>query len=156
MKRIHCTSTDPNHIPSCCLWASPDQCPILDTDQVRQWPNIIILRPKVARPSQHTLVQYLRGEHDYDVRADVIREGVQKNVFPKCGWVGWLIPKQGPNPSKAPRKSPFSTQISPFVFSNLTKTLGWVSGFKDLGKFSHKRALFWGGRGGSHYQNLSK
>ena len=31
----------------------------------------------------------------------VIREGVQKNVFlweisPKCGWVGCLIPKQGP------------------------------------------------------------
>ena len=36
-----------------------------------------------------------------------IREGVKKNVFleifPKCGWVGWLIPKQGPNPSKPPQ-----------------------------------------------------
>ena len=21
------------------------------------------------------------------------------DIFPKCGWVGWLIPKQGPNPS---------------------------------------------------------
>ena len=52
-------------------------------------------------------------------------------IFPKCGWVGWLIPKQGPNPSKPPqlpRKSPFTTQISPFVFPNLTKTLGWVGG----------------------------
>ena len=53
------------------------------------------------------------------------------DIFPKCGWVGWLIPKQCSNPSKppkSPRKSPFSTQISPFVFPNLTKTLGWVGG----------------------------
>ena len=36
--------------------------------------------------------------------------------------MGWLTPKQGPNPSKppkSPRKSPFSTLISPFVFPNL-------------------------------------
>ena len=48
----------------------------------------------------------------------LLRKGVQKNVFweifPKCGWVRWLIPKQGPNP--------------PFVFPNLTKTLGWMGG----------------------------
>ena len=53
------------------------------------------------------------------------------DIFPKCGWVGWLITKQGPNPSKppkSPRTSPFSTQISPFVFPNLTQTLGWVGG----------------------------
>ena len=24
-------------------------------------------------------------------------------IFPKCGWVGWLIPKQGPTPSKPPQ-----------------------------------------------------
>ena len=27
-------------------------------------------------------------------------------IFPKCGWVGWLIPKQGPNPSKPPQIPP--------------------------------------------------
>ena len=49
-------------------------------------------------------------------------------IFPKCGWVGWLIPKQGPTPSKSPRKLPFSTRISTCVFPNLAKTLGWVGG----------------------------
>ena len=41
------------------------------------------------------------------------------------------IPKQGPNPSKPPQTTPkiaFSTQISPFVFPNITKTLGLVGG----------------------------
>ena len=27
-------------------------------------------------------------------------------IFPKCGWVGWLFPKQGPNPSKPPQITP--------------------------------------------------
>ena len=31
--------------------------------------------------------------------------------------------------NKSPRKSPFLTQISPFVFPNLAKTLGWVNRF---------------------------
>ena len=59
--------------------------------------------------------------------------------FPKIGWVGWLIPpppkKNGfiwvgwlitkpAKKNKSPRKSPFLTRISPFVFPNLTKTLG--------------------------------
>ena len=61
------------------------------------------------------------------------------DIFPKCGWVGWLIPKQGPNPPKLPRKLPFSTKISPFVFPNLTKTLGWVHRF---GKTFIKNAFF--------------
>ena len=39
-----------------------------------------------------------------------LREGVKKNVdeneiSPKCGWLGWLNPKQGPNPSKKKKKS---------------------------------------------------
>ena len=38
-----------------------------------------------------------------------------KNVFleisPKCGWLGWLIPKQGPNPSKPP-KLPWNLSLS--------------------------------------------
>ena len=46
------------------------------------------------------------------------------------GWGGWLPNKvQTPqNPPKLPRKSPFSTRISPFVLPNLTKTQGWVGG----------------------------
>ena len=51
--------------------------------------------------------------------------------FPNVGgWGGWFPNKvQTPqNPPKLPRKSPFLTQISPFVFPNLTKTLVWVGG----------------------------
>ena len=64
-----------------------------------------------------------------------IREGVKKTffweIFAKCGWVGGWFPNkvQTPqNPPKSPWKSPFSTKISPFVFPNLTKTLGWMGG----------------------------
>ena len=72
--------------------------------------------------------------------------------FPKCGWLAWLIPKQSPNSSttkKSSRKSPFSSRSSPFVFPNLTKTLGWVGG---LGKqiwenFPKKRTVFLEGVG---------
>ena len=43
-------------------------------------------------------------------------------------WVGGVADSQtGPKPPK----SPFLTRISPPVFPNLTKTLGWVGGFKD-------------------------
>ena len=34
------------------------------------------------------------------------------------------------------------TRISPFVFQNLTKTLGWVGGFTQLGKVSQKNVFF--------------
>ena len=53
-------------------------------------------------------------------------------VFPNVGgWGVWFPNKvQTPqNPPKSPRKLPFLTQISPFVFPNLTKTLGWVNRF---------------------------
>ena len=48
-------------------------------------------------------------------------------------WVGGVADSQARSkplktPPKSPRKSPFSTQISPFVFQNLTKTLGCVGG----------------------------
>ena len=49
---------------------------------------------------------------------------------------------------KSPQKSSFLTRISPFVFPNLIKTLRWVGGFKDLGKFSQNSVFFlffWGG-----------
>ena len=55
-----------------------------------------------------------------------LREGVKKKrSFPNVGgWGGWFPNKvrTPQNPPKSPRKSPFSTQISPFVFPNLTKT----------------------------------
>ena len=51
--------------------------------------------------------------------------------------------REGPKKTKSPRKSPFLSRISPFVFPNLTKTLRLVSGFKGLGKFSQKNVLFW-------------
>ena len=45
---------------------------------------------------------------NFDVK--LLKKALQKNVFweisPKCGWVGWLIPKQGPNPSKPPQITP--------------------------------------------------
>ena len=79
-------------------------------------------------------------------RNSVIREGVEKTFFweisPKCGWVGWLIPKQGQKTPKSPWKSTFSTGISPFVLPNLTKTLGWVGGKTNLGEISQKKRFF--------------
>ena len=42
------------------------------------------------------------------------------------GWGGWFPNR--PKKNKSPR-------ISPFVFPNFTKTLEWVGGFKDFGKF---------------------
>ena len=58
-----------------------------------------------------------------------IRKGLQKNAF-----FG--------KTSNHPRKLPFLTRISPFMFPNLTKTLGWLGGFKILGKFSPKKNFF--------------
>ena len=51
--------------------------------------------------------------------------------FPNMGgWGGWFPNKvqTSQNPPKSPRESPFSTQVSPFAFPNLTKTLGWMVG----------------------------
>ena len=47
-------------------------------------------------------------------------------------WVGGVADSQtrskpfNKKKLKSPRKSLFSTQISPFIFPNLTKILGWV------------------------------
>ena len=51
----------------------------------------------------------------------MIRERVKKQFFgeisPKRGWVGWLIPKQGPNPSKPPQITPKIAIVDPnFTF----------------------------------------
>ena len=47
------------------------------------------------------------------------------------------------NPPKSPRKFPFLTRISSFVFPNLTKTLGWVHTFGKT--FPIKTGIFLGG-----------
>ena len=61
------------------------------------------------------------------------------DIFPKCGWVGWLIPKQGPNPSKPPQITPKIAFFDPnfsFRFPKSHKNPGvggWVNIFgKDL------------------------
>ena len=79
------------------------------------------------------------------------REGEKNNRFfgrslPNMGgWGGWLPNKVQTlqNPPKLPRKSPFSTQISPFVFPNLTKTLGWV-GKQIWERHPKKNGFFFG------------
>ena len=63
------------------------------------------------------------------------------DIFPKCGWVGWLIPKQGPNPSKPPQIAPKIAFFDPnftFRFPKSHKNPGvggWVNRFgKDIPK----------------------
>ena len=48
-----------------------------------------------------------------------IREGIKKkrffwDIFPKYGWVGWLIPKQGSNPSEPPPPPKITPKIALF------------------------------------------
>ena len=60
-------------------------------------------------------------------------------------WVGGVADSQTrskPLNKKSPQKSPFLTQISPLVFPNLTKTIGWVGGFIHLGKLSQRKVFF--------------
>ena len=54
------------------------------------------------------------------------------DIFPKCGWVGWLIPKQGSNPSKPPQITPKIALFDPnfnFTFrtpkSHKNPGVGW-------------------------------
>ena len=80
-----------------------------------------------------------------------MREANKKNVFfweifPKCGWVGWLFPKQGPNPSKPPQITPKIAFFDPnftFRFPKSHKNPGvggWVNRF---GKgFPKKTVIF--------------
>ena len=76
----------------------------------------------------------------------------KKNVFfweisPKCGWVGWLTPKQGPNPSKPPQITPKIALFDPNFTFRTPKSHknpgvgGWVNRFgRDLPK---KTVFFW-------------
>ena len=70
----------------------------------------------------------------------------KKSVFfweisPKCGWVGWVIPKQGPNTSKPPQITPKIAFFDPnFTFRSPKSHKnpgvgGWVNTFgRDLPK----------------------
>ena len=57
------------------------------------------------------------------------------------GWGGWFPNKvrTPQNPPKSPWK--ILTQISPFLITNLTKTMGCVGGFTHLGKLSQKNVF---------------
>ena len=71
------------------------------------------------------------------------------NVFPNVGgWGSWFPNKvQTPqtHPPKSPRKSPFLTQISPFVFPNLEKkTWGEWVGKQIWERYPKKNVFFFG------------
>ena len=78
--------------------------------------------------------------------AHLLKEGVQKNFFfweisPKCGWV---IPKQGPNPSKPP-KSPWNRLFRPEFHLSISQISqkpwsGWAG--KYIWKKSPKKRVF--------------
>ena len=82
-----------------------------------------------------------------------LREAAKKksfffwDIFPKCGWVGWLIPKQGPNPSKKTQIAPKIAFLDPnftFRFPKSHKNPGvggWVNTF---GKDIPKKHVFFG------------
>ena len=62
-------------------------------------------------------------------------------ISPKYGWVGWLTPKQGPNPSKPPQIAPKIAFFDPnFTFRSPKSHKnpgvgGWVNRFgRDLPK----------------------
>ena len=56
------------------------------------------------------------------------RNGFIWESFHKCGWVGWLIPKQGPNPPQITPKIAFFDPNFTFCFPKSQKNLGWVVG----------------------------
>ena len=77
-----------------------------------------------------------------------IREGLKKcflgGKFSQM-WVGGFPNKvQTPKKKQITPKIAFLTRISHLVFPNLTRTLGWVGRFTDLGKLSKKKVLFLG------------
>ena len=59
-------------------------------------------------------------------------------ISPKCGWVGWLTPKQGPNPSKPPQITPKIALFDPnFTFRS-------PKSHKNPGERSPKNTFFFG------------
>ena len=80
----------------------------------------------------------------------LFREGVKNNVFfweifPKCGWVGWLIPKQGPNPSNPPPNHPENRRLKPEFHLSRSQIsqepqVGWI-GPRIWENFAQKTSL---------------
>ena len=78
-----------------------------------------------------------------------LREGIKKtffwDIFPKCGLVGWLIPKQGSNPSKKNQITPKIAFFDPNFTFRFPKSYknpgvgGWVNRF---GKGFPKKTCF--------------
>ena len=69
------------------------------------------------------------------------KNGFFWEISPKYGWVGWLTPKQGPNPSKPPQIAPKIAFFDPnFTFRSPKSHKnpgvgGWVNRFgRDLPK----------------------
>ena len=77
------------------------------------------------------------------VRVAAKKKGFFWEISPKCGCVGWLTPKQGPNPSKPPKITskvalfdPNFTFRSPKYHKN-PGVGGWVNRFwRDLPKIT--------------------
>ena len=75
------------------------------------------------------------------VRVAAKKKGFFWEISPKCGCVGWLTPKQGPNPSKPPQITPKIALFDPnFTFRSPKSHKnpgvgGWVNRFgRDLPK----------------------
>ena len=103
----------------------------------------MILARLLSQSVQQTLRQLQKDEHK-------VRESAKKtrffwDIFPKCGWVGWLIPKQGPNPSKPPQIAPKIAFFDPnftFRFPKSHKNPG-VGGWENrFGKDIQKKTFF--------------
>ena len=65
-------------------------------------------------------------------------------IFPKCGWVGWLIPKQGPNPSKPPQIAFFDPNFTfRFPKSHKNPGVGGWGGKQIWERYPKKNSFFW-------------
>ena len=78
-----------------------------------------------------------------------LREAAKKNRFfweisPKCGWVGWLTPKQGPNPSKPPQITPKIAFFDPnFTFRSPKSHKNPGVGKQIWERFPKKNGFIW-------------
>ena len=91
---------------------------------------------------------WVGGAADSQTFGDIYQPLFFSIKVPKCGWVGWLTPKQGPNPSKPPQIAPKIAFFDPnFTFRSPKSHKnpgvgGWVNRFgRDLPK---KTGFFFG------------
>ena len=90
--------------------------------------------------------RHLIGDHLFPIReAAKKKTGFFWEISPKCGWVGWLTPKQGPNPSKPPPNCPENRLFRPkfhLSFSQISQKPwgGWVG--KQIWERSPKKNQF--------------